>query len=148
MDQEEAAELLTSANVRVEEINKLLEQTRNNAIENFRDTKAGPGELNPQSPNADPTVAFKVTAARLFERYGEGFDEVKADWLIAKDMSAKGWDKKDIAKGIEEGSANIEPRKFDAMKEYANRTAGRAVAAVQNERTLDKSKSLEQGVER
>ena len=148
LDQEEAAELLTSANVRVEEINKLLEQTRNNAIENFRDTKAGPGELNPQSPNADPTVAFKVTAARLFERYGEGFDEVKADWLIAKDMSAKGWDKKDIAKGIEEGSANIEPRKFDAMKEYANRTAGRAVAAVQNERTLDKSKSLEQGVER
>ena len=148
LDQQEAAELLTSANVRVEEINKLLEQTRNTAIENFKDTKAGPGELNPNSPNADATVAFKVTAARLFERYGEGFDEVKADWLIAKDMSQKGWDKKEIAKAIEEGSANVEPRKFDAMKEYANRTAGRAVAAVQNERTIDKSKSLEQGVER
>ena len=148
LDQEEAAELLTSANVRVEEINKLLEQTRNNAIENFKDIKAGPGELNPNSPNADATVAFKVTAARLFERYGEGFDEVKADWLIAKDMSQKGWDKKEIAKAIEEASANVEPRKFDAMKEYANRTAGRAVAAVQNERTVDKSKSIEQGVER
>ena len=93
-------------------------------------------------------MAFKVTAARLFERYGEGFDEVKADWLAAKDMSQKGWDKKDIAKAIEEASANVEPRKFDAMKEYANRTAGRAVAAVENERTVDRSKSLEQGIER
>ena len=148
LDQEEAAELLTSANVRVEEINKLLEQTRNQAIENFRDAKAGPGELNPNSPNADATVAFKTTAARLFERYGEGFDEVKADWLIAKDMTQKGWDKKEIAKAIEEASANVEPRKFDAMKEYANRTAGRAVAAVENERSIDKSKSLERGVER
>ncbi len=148
LDQEEAAELLTSANVRVEDINKLLEQTRNQAIENFRDAKAGPGELNPNSPNADATVAFKTTAARLFERYGEGFDEVKADWLIAKDMSQKGWDKKDIAKAIEEASANVEPRKFDAMKDYANRTAGRAVAAVENERTIDKSKSIERGVER
>lgn len=148
LDQQEAAELLTSANVRVEEINKLLEQTRNQAIENFRDTKAGPGELNPNSPNADATVAFKTTAARLFERYGEGFDEVKADWLIAKDMAQKGWDKKEIARAIEDGSANVEPRKFDAMKEYSNRTAGRAVAAVENERTVDKSKSLDRGVER
>jgi hypothetical protein len=148
LDQEQAAELLTSANVRVEEINKLLEQTRNQAIENFRDAKARPGELNPNSPNADATVAFKTTAARLFERYGEGFDEVKADWLIAKDMSQKGWDKKEIAKAIEEASANVEPRKFDAMKEYANRTAGRAVAAVENERTVDKSKSLDRSVER
>ena len=148
LDQEEAAELLTSANVRVEEINKLLEQTRNRAIENFRDVEPSPGELNPKSPNADATVAFKVTAARLFERYGEGFDEVKADWLTAKDLSQKGWDKKDIAKAIEEASANVEPRKFDAMKEYANRTAGRAVAAVENERTVDRSKSLDRGVER
>ena len=148
LDQEEAAELLTSANVRVEEINKLLEQTRNKAIENFRDVEPRPGELNPNAPNANATVAFKVTAARLFERYGEGFDEVKADWLAAKDMSQKGWDKKDIAKAIEEASANVEPRKFDAMKEYANRTAGRAVAAVENERTVDRSKSLEHGIER
>jgi len=148
LDQQEAAELLTSANVRVDEINKLLEQTRNQAIENFRDTKAAAGELNPNSPNADATVAFKTTAARLFDRYGEGFDEVKADWLIAKDMAQKGWDKKDIARAIEDGSANVEPRKFDAMKDYANRTAGRAVAAVENERTVDKSKSLDRGVER
>lgn len=148
LSQEEAAELLTSANVRVEDINKLLEQTRNQAIENFRDAKAGPGELNPNSPNADPTVAFKTTAARLFERYGESFDEVKADWLISKDMAQRGWDKKEIAKAIEDGSANVEPRKFDAMREYANRTAGRAVAAVENDKTVDRSKSLDRGVER
>ena len=148
LDDQEAAELLTSASVRVTEINKLLEQTRNKAIESFRDTKASGGELNSDSEKADPVVAFKVTAARLFERYGEGFDEVKADWIAAKDMSQKGWSKNDIAKAIEEASANVEPRKFDAMKDYANRTAGRAVAAVDNERTVDKSKSIDRGMER
>ena len=148
LDPEQAAELLTSANVKVEEINKLLEQTRNKAIEGFRDIEVEPGALNPNSPNADPVVAFKITAARLFERYGEGFDEAKTDWIAAKDMSQKGWEKKDIAKAIEEASANIEPRKFDGMSQYASTTAGRAVAAVKNERVIDKEKSIEHGMER
>ncbi len=146
LDDDKAAELLTSANATVEDVNQRLEYLRNRAVEAFKDVEPQPGQLNPLSENRDPSVAFKTTAARLFERYGEGFDDAKADWMISKDMALKGWQKEDISKAIQESSSNIEPQKFGAMKEYANRLAGRAAAAV--DLSKDKSKSLDKSIER
>ncbi|WP_409032650.1 RepB family DNA primase [Janthinobacterium sp. CG_23.3] len=72
----------------------------------------------------DPVREYQKQAVRLLERFGEGADLSRVDWMIAQDMAKSGrFTVQDIEKGIRECSPNVESRKTGHIEEYAQRTA-------------------------
>ncbi len=149
IDPDVAAGLLDAAVGRVEEINENLSLSKAQMIQLVKDSANEPSVVSP-AQEANNLVAYRQQAARLIGRYGEqGIDFARMDWMIAKDMTEKGWEKQDIANAIHDASPNRDPEKFNHMREYANRTAAKASFQVDMERKHqkqqenDKSKGME-----
>ena len=99
---------------------------------------------------ADPVHEYQRQARRLLERYGEGADMSRVDWMIAQDMAKGGrFTVGQIAQGLREGSPDVESRKAGHVDNYAQRTAAKARAspAVQAYRE-EPAKKSERRIER
>lgn len=75
----------------------------------------------------DPAKEYQRQAQRLMEKYGDGVDLSRMDWMIAQNMAKGGrFTVQDIEKGIRECSPNVESRKAGHIEDYARRTAEKA----------------------
>ena len=97
---------------------------------------------------ADPVHEYRRQARRLLERYGDGADLSRLDWMIAQDMAKSGrFTVGQIEQGLRDGSPNVEKRKDGHVDDYAHRTAVKAWVSpeVQTYReTLAKKAQLKQ----
>lgn len=112
----------TAAPAYVERIEQRLDKVeaqkeRQKRLEALQTPKPGYG-------SHDPVREYQKQAVRLLDRFGEGADLSRVDWMIAQDMAKSGrFTVQDIEKGIRECSPNVESRKTGHIEEYAQRTA-------------------------